>query len=121
MQLIEMETKRGTLTLKPELVGRDILVTLTGGRKHIGATAMGTYDETTGHTSSSVITVPGHRDDIIAQKGAQRISAVTGTTSAVSVGIHFDNITDGEIQEILTVTAKMIDALIHSLETRSWK
>ncbi|MEA1985291.1 MAG: hypothetical protein U9N13_06530 [Euryarchaeota archaeon] len=121
MELIEMGTKRGALTLKPELVGKDILVTLTGGRKHIGAMAIGTYDDTTGRASSSVITVPGHRDDMIAQKGAQRISAVTGTTSAVSVGIHFDNITDKEIQEILAVTAKMIDVLIHSLEARSWK
>ncbi len=116
-----MRTKRGALTLKPEFVGKDILVTLTGGRKHIGATAIGTYDHTTGRASSSVITVPGHRDDMIAQKGAQRISAVTGTTSAFLVGIHFDNITDEEIQEIQAVTAKMIDALIHSLEARSWK
>ena len=109
------KTSRGELVLKYELIGDDILVTLTGGNAHIGAVSVGHFDHSGGHASSSVITLPSHRDDEIALKAARNISSYLHRNCTFIVGINFKDITTEEIEEIIDRSDRLTEELIDSL------
>ncbi|MGM0771740.1 MAG: hypothetical protein ACQESU_09070 [Halobacteriota archaeon] len=110
------QTSRGELILEHRIIGEDLLVTLTGGKGHIGAVAVGYYDRIPGHASSSVITLPSHRDDAIALDAARLISSITHSTTVFTAGIHFENITAEEIKEILSASNELINGFIVALK-----
>lgn len=118
MPPIKQNVSRTELVLEWSEIGNDLVITMEGGRKHVGAVAVGQYDENSGHASASVITLPGHRDDEIALYGARRISAFTKTATVFIVGIHLDDITVDEITEIVGFSKQMVDRLIESLKER---
>lgn len=62
---------------------------------HLGAIAVGEYCRSEQRTSCSVITRPGHKDDVIAA-----ISQVTQQPVCVMAGIHLDDILFAEIRMI---------------------
>lgn len=109
---IKKDVGRIQLLLKGESVGKDMFFVLSGGREHIGAAAMGVYDTESHRASASVISVPGHREDEIALRGARKVSSVTQSTIVFMVGIHVDNITPDEIRAIVQASEAMIDKLI---------
>ena len=116
MPTITKRTSRGELVLEHRNLEDDIIVTLTGGDGHIGAVAVWYYDNTQGHASSSVITLPSHRDDAIALDAARKITSATHNTTVFTAGIHFQNITDKEIREVLSKADELINDLITSLK-----
>ena len=116
MPEIRKQTSRGELVLEHRIIGEDIVVTLTGGNAHVGAVAVGYYDRIPGHASSSVITLPSHRDDAIALDAARLISSVTHSTTVFTAGIHFENITGEEIEEVLSASKELIDEFVRSLK-----
>lgn len=109
---ITRKAARVELTLEVKEIGEDYLLTLTGGEEHIGAVAVGLFDKESNRASSSVITLPGHREDQLALQGARQVSKATGRTAAFVAGIHKDNITSEEIKEIVSVAEKMIQDFI---------
>ncbi|MBN2109911.1 MAG: hypothetical protein JW705_02330 [Methanosarcinaceae archaeon] len=111
MHRISRQTGRADLLLEWEWTGEDLLVRLTGGRVHIGAVALGVYDRFSGRASSSVMTVPGHREDGIALLGARKLSDASRSATVFLAGIHVDDITGKEIEEIVTLSKEMIDGL----------
>jgi hypothetical protein len=113
---IRKQTTRGDLVLEHRIIGEDLVVTLTGGKAHVGAVAVGYYDRIPGHASSSVITLPSHRDDAIALDAARLISSVTHSTTVFTSGIHFENITVEEIEEVLAASNELINEFIGSLK-----
>ncbi|HJH30978.1 MAG TPA: hypothetical protein C5S50_02030 [Methanosarcinaceae archaeon] len=115
LQPIKQNAGRIELVLERKTVGNDYIITLTGGNEHVGAAAVGMYDEKSARASASVISLPGHRDDGIALDCARRVSAVTMTATVFIVGIHLDNITEDEIGEIIAASKQMTDKLIGSL------
>ncbi len=118
MKTIKRTIRKGELILEARVTGEDISLTLTGGEAHIGAIAMGTYDDKSSRASSSVLTAPGHRDDVIALKGARMVSSHTHTTTAFSVGIHFDRINKEDIEEIISASEEMITHFVEQLNTK---
>lgn len=108
---ITLEKKHGrlTVTLRAFRLGNDLSVVITGGAVHVGAVAAGTFYN--GMASSSVITIPGHRDDRIAKDAAERISKKCGCNCVVVAGVHYDNITPEEITGIMIMTSSLIDDL----------
>lgn len=112
---IKKDIGRIQLLLKGESAGNDFFFVLSGGKEHIGAVALGIYDGESSRASASVISSPGHREDEIALRAARKISAVTQSTIVFMAGIHIDDITVDEIQEILKASESMIDELIESL------
>ncbi|MCD4821129.1 MAG: hypothetical protein K8R11_03460 [Methanococcoides sp.] len=116
MPTITKLTSRGELVLEHRNLGDDIIVTLTGGDGHVGAVAVGYYDNTHGHASSSVITLPSHRDDAIALDAARKITSATHNTTILTAGIHFPDITEKEIREVLSKADELINDLITSLK-----
>ncbi|AKB27351.1 hypothetical protein MSSAC_0658 [Methanosarcina siciliae C2J] len=104
------------IILEAKKLGEDYLLTLTGGKEHAGAVAVGLFDEKSGRASSSVLTLPGHREEQLALDSARRISRATGKTSVVVAGIHADNISPEEIKEIVSAAGEMIGSFIASCE-----
>lgn len=104
---------RTRLQLRAQRVGPDWLVLITGGGAHVGAAALGAMDM--GRASSSVLTVPGHRDDRLAGPLAERVSREVGGTSLVVAGVHLDDITDREIREVLANGERLVERFIERI------
>lgn len=110
------KVSRIEITLEVKKLGEDYLLTLTGGKEHAGAVAVGLFDKKSGRASSSVITLPGHREEQLALDSARRISKATEKTSIVVAGIHVDNISPKEIKEIVSAAEEMVENFIASCE-----
>ena len=113
---IRQRAGRAELVLEAKRIGNDYSLALTGGSEHVGAVAVGNFDEKSGRATASVITLPGHREESIAIEGARRISQATRTSTVLTVGIHLDNISVDEISQVVSVSGQMIDRFIASLE-----
>ncbi len=108
----EYQASRGRGRTKVNLfahyIGSDLIVYIYNENAHLGAVAVGEYNHSEGRASSSVITLPGHRDDLIAQKQAYLIARHTKMPVCVIAGIHLDDITQDEIDKILGEVDKMV-------------
>lgn len=100
------------ITLEAKKIGEDYLLILTGGEEHVGAVAVGLFEEKSHRASSSVITMPGHREEYLALQGARQVSRATRKTSVFVVGIHQDNINPEEIKNIVSATKEMVESFI---------
>ncbi len=115
---IKRKVGRTEVILEAKKIGEDYLLTLTGGREHVGAVAIGLFDEKSQRTSSSVITMPGHREEQLALNGARQVSRATGKTSVFVAGIHQDNISPEEIRDIVSAAGEMVESFIAFYEKR---
>ncbi|MDY3918226.1 MAG: hypothetical protein SOZ59_04385 [Candidatus Limivivens sp.] len=97
--------------------GRGINVLIEGGDLgHIGAVAAaGAGRELT------LVSFPGHREDVICRQWAEKISAVYPGPVVIEAGVHYDGISRGEIQEILEALGKELDTLVRMIESGEWK
>ncbi len=116
--LFQIMRKAGRIEilLEAKQIGEDYLLTLTGGREHVGAVAIGLFDEKSQRTSSSVITLPGHREEQLALQGARQVSKATKRTTVFVAGIHQDNISPEEIMGIVSVSEEMVASFIDFFE-----
>ena len=115
---IKRKVGRTEVILEAKKIGEDYLLTLTGGREHVGAVAIGLFDEKSQRTSSSVITMPGHREEQLALDGARQVSRATGKTSVFVAGIHQDNISPEEIRDIVSAAGEMVESFIAFYEKK---
>ncbi len=104
---------RLAVSLRAADIGRDLLVTVTGGRAHVGAVAVGVTCG--GLATSSVITVPAHREDRVVKDAAEKLAKALGRTVVVVAGIHYDDMDQGEITDTLRLCDEMIDVLVVEL------
>jgi hypothetical protein len=109
---ITREVGRIEITLEAKEIGNDYLLALTGGREHVGAVSIGYFDEKNQRASSSVITMPGHREEQLALQSARRVSKATKRTTVIVVGIHQDNISLEEIRNLVSAAEEMIEDFI---------
>jgi len=108
-RLLSNSSGRLAVSLKAMDVGDDLLVTITGGKAHIGATAVGIKTE--GVATASVITTPAHREDRVVGGAAEKLAKKLDKTVVVVAGIHYDNITKEEIDETLRLCDELVNAL----------
>ena len=108
--------------------GRDLQVLCGGGASHIGAVALAAFNdghaqqadapplpgragqvgqvgqanqpEQVGQVETRLLALPGHREDALAQRMAQSMAEALHCAVCVSAGIHYDNITRAEIQQV---------------------
>ncbi|MDI9395765.1 MAG: hypothetical protein QM426_10325 [Euryarchaeota archaeon] len=113
---ITKKVSRIEITLEAKNLGEDYLLTIIGGKEHAGAVAVGMFDEKSRRASSSVITLPGHREEQLALDSAKRVSKATGKVSVVVAGIHVDNISPEEIKEIVSTAEEMLENFLASCE-----
>ncbi|MFZ2497319.1 MAG: hypothetical protein ACP5N0_03495 [Methanosarcina sp.] len=109
---ITRRISRIEITLEAKKIGEDYLLTLTGGREHVGAVAIGLFDEKSQRASSSVVTLPGHREEQLALQGARQVSRATKKTTVFVAGIHQDNISPEEIRDIVSASREMAESFI---------
>ncbi|HMK64569.1 MAG TPA: hypothetical protein VK564_02170 [Thermodesulfobacteriota bacterium] len=99
-------------------IGEDLLVSIWGGtRPHIGAVALALPRPSLRNkkkisASSSVLTVPGHKEDLTVKFVSESLSAALNKNTAVAAGIHWDRLTAGEIEEINRMTEKLTKKII---------
>src|SRR5664279_5784419 len=85
------------------LIGGDVLVAIWGGgRPHIGAVAAASSrsslaDPAKTSATSSVLTYPGHKEDIVVKMAAEALSAALGTNVVVTAGLHWDDLPPGAV------------------------
>ncbi len=111
-------TGRTRVSLSAHYMGNDLVVFIYNNNAHLGAIAVGEYDHQEKRASTSVITRLGHKDDAIAQKAAHSISKSTKKPVCVIAGVHLDNITTQEIDEILENASFMVEEFIKSIPHR---
>ena len=97
---------RTEISLSAHDMGSDLVVYIHNENAHIGAIALGEYAHKEGRASCSLLTRLGHKDDTVAQKAAYLISRHTKKPVCVIAGIHLDNITREEIEQILANTGE---------------
>jgi len=99
MERIQLTARDGRIdvTLVARQVGEEWLVEITGGKAHIGAAALATYDCTHGRASASVLSAPGHREEQVTLDAARTITRHTRRTAVVVAGLHYRDITVEEI------------------------
>jgi hypothetical protein len=103
---------RTQVNLRAPYMGEELVIFVYNENAHVGAIAVGEYDPKEKRASTSVITRLGHKDDIVAQKAAYSISKSTKKPVCVIAGIHVDNITDMEINQILQNTNALVSKFI---------
>ena len=119
-KILTLGRERGRVAIRMTCVpmGRDLAVTLCGGdQAHIGAVAVSQSrpsHEPGAPTSAttSVITLPGHKEDDLARAIAARFAARLDAAVTVACGIHMDAIGKGELKDILEMAEELtVEAL----------
>jgi hypothetical protein len=105
------------------LMGKDLVVGICGGEKpHIGALAVAEPRPSRnkpGVTSStsSVITLHGHKDDIVAREAADSLARETNRTVTVTAGIHVEKATQKEIETLLENSRRLTKKIIKKINS----
>lgn len=87
---------RTRLRLRALHMGEDICILLDGGhRPHVGAAALASPG-----APAPTLTLPGHREDELARRLAQELSAALNAAVAVVCGIHITDVTQDEIAQV---------------------
>lgn len=119
--LVEMIFKknagRHTIYFEVREIGNDLLVAIFGGDEHhIGGVAV-SYPTPSHYRSATTvslnsITLPGHKDYIVANSTALSLGKALNRPVVVTVGIHYDNATKTEIDEIVQVVESLTNEMI---------
>lgn len=116
---------RVALELTARLISPDdLVIQLTGGdRPHIGAVALAQLCPSLRNpkeqsTTTSLITCFGHKEDKIAKTMAEEIAKKSQKNTVVICGIHLDQITSEEIQDVLIGAEALEEEMLEWLSTK---
>lgn len=107
------------------LVGDDLLICLWGGTQpHIGAVAVALprqslADPLSNSSTSSVFTLLGHKEDTVAKMVSERLSARLNRNVVVSAGMHWDQVDDDAIAEIVDNCLQLAEGIGEVVEKES--
>lgn len=103
------------LDIKREVIkmGNDYVILIQNENGHIGSVVTAYPCIRNGHETCSynVINTLGHKDDEVAIRYASRICKKTRQVVTCICGIHYDDITKNQIQEVLNYIENDIDEL----------
>ncbi len=99
-----------TVFLTHVYVGKDLLVIITGGNKHIGGVSL--------VDNGGILSIikQGHKDDIISSMVAPIIYEKTKKDTLVICGIHLDNITKDGIDILINNARICTDKLLKAID-----
>ncbi len=117
-KLYSNEIKKGRLQIKIIVIpiGDDLQIFISGGKAHIGAIALGSPYNITKATAS-VIAAPKHKENQLALNLAELLSKNLQLRVAVTMGIHFDNISSKELTDIKEIVSQLGEMLLDKLKT----
>ena len=99
------------------LIGDDLLVAIWGGIKpHIGAVAVALprpslADPQVTSSTSSVFTLLGHKQDEVVKMVSEHLSARLEKKVVVTAGIHWDDLPEEAIEEIVHNCRELADEM----------
>lgn len=109
------------LSAEVKFVGPDLLVVVSGGdRPHIGSVAVALPRpslENRGIMSatSSVYNLPGHKDQVIAQRVSEALASQLNCTVVATAGFHRDGISREGIKRVLENAEKLAEKISTAL------
>ena len=118
MQDLNAGTGPFAVSASVQEIGPDVLIAVRGGtRPHIGSLAVSSPhpDRADRCTTLLQFSFPGHRDEVVARRVAERIAPALQRTIAVSAGIHVPDITPAGIEAVLANTDALIEKIITAL------
>lgn len=94
-------------------IGEDYLLSIWGGKAHIGAVAMAQPRASLSQpgrisATASVFCYLGHKEDEIVKRISEKMASALGARVVVTAGLHWDNISPDEIDQIV----HNVDALV---------
>lgn len=116
-RIIEKKLSFAVLHVSLEKVGNDYVILLEGGESpHIGCAVLAVprpslHRDGSVSCTSSVLNVTGHKDEEICRKMAEAVCRRWQSVVVCAGGFHTDNITEGQIEELLCVLPEVIEEL----------
>lgn len=99
--------------------GEDLVVAVGGGdRPHVGCVVLAVPCPGRGATSS-VLTIPPHKEEAMARPMAERIAVRTGSVTVVSAGVHEDGASREAIEAWLTLGRQLTEKVAEAVAARS--
>lgn len=106
-----------TLAAWVHVAGDDVVVAVSGGaRPHVGCVVLAQPGRPRRSTagwsaSSSVLTIPPHKEEPIARSVAERIAADCGRVAVVTAGVHDDGLDRAGIEAYLRLGERLAAAV----------
>ena len=100
------------------LIGNELMVAVYGGTKpHIGAVALAIprpslQDSNITSATSSVFTLVGHKDDVIAREVAEELASSLNRVVVVVAGVHIYDATDTDIERVVEVSNECVRSFL---------
>ena len=101
-----------------KIIGDDLMISVWGGTKpHIGSISVsvprpGLKDGISMSSTSSVINLIGHKDEVVARKFSEQLAAKFNRNAIATAGVHIDDITENQINIIMqNITALCLDVI----------
>lgn len=91
-------------------MGNDLAMTITGGASHIGAVATAYFDSDL--IKVAMQELPHHKEGLLAKECAQSLAKELNCTVTVLMGIHIDNATKEQIEDIIYYVRAHLQKLI---------
>ena len=96
--------------------GDDLVVVVGGGeRPHVGSTVIAQPCGQGREPSCSVMTIPPHKEEVIARSVAVRLCAAFDRVVVVTAGVHEDDLDRAGIQEYLELATRLEKKLAEEL------
>ena len=100
------------------LIGNELMVAVYGGTKpHIGAVAIAIprpslQDPNITSATSSVFTLVGHKDDVIARRVAEELASSLNRIVVVVAGVHIDDATDTDVERLIAASNECVRSFL---------
>ncbi|MFC1884047.1 hypothetical protein ACFL2O_04685 [Thermodesulfobacteriota bacterium] len=120
---ITVKTETGSYDLEAgaRWIGDDLLVSIWGGEKpHIGAVSAAQSrpslrDPEAISATASVLCFLSHKEDELAKAVSEVLAAALDTRVVVTAGIHWDNITQEGIQQVLKNSETLVELILEKI------
>lgn len=98
-------------------LGEDYLLSVWGGRAHIGAVAMAQpraslRDADRVSATASVFCYVGHREDELVKRVSERLAAALGARVVVVAGLHWDDLSAEGIRRVCGNVDALVDRIL---------
>ena len=102
--------------------GQDVSVTVGGGEQpHLGAAALAgprpsLRDPNKVSASTSVLCVPGHKEDAFVRRAAEQIASACNCVASVCAGVHVDRADPEELSRLARNLERLLQIILEQLE-----
>lgn len=104
-------------------MGGDYLISIWGGKPHIGAVAMAQprdslKDPARRSATASVFCYVGHKEDQLAKDISERLSSELDAKVVVAAGLHWDDLTPAGVAQVVHNVNSLIDQIIEEIRQK---